>query len=128
MGHKGMKSKSQIGRRMEIWLSTILFVILAILILLPIWLLFIASFKPGGDLLQYGLNLELNIDRMSLDNFVLLFKGQHEYWTWFFNSIFLTAVTVISTLAVSAFVGYGFAAYDFKGKNILFIITTPFKY
>ena len=59
---------------------------------------------------------------MSLDNFVLLFTGQHEYWTWFFNSIFLTALTVLLTLAVSAFVGYGFAAYEFKGKRIFFVI------
>ena len=59
---------------------------------------------------------------MSLDNFVLLFTGQHEYWTWFFNSIFLTALTVLLTLAVSAFVGYGFAAYEFKGKRVFFVI------
>ena len=29
---------------------------------------------------------------------------------------------MILTLAISAFVAYGFAAYDFKGKNFLFII------
>ena len=107
---------------LELWGSTILFIVLAIVIILPIWLLLIASFKPGGDLLQYGLNLDINFSRMSLDNFVLLFTGQHEYWTWFFNSIFLTALTVLLTLAVSAFVGYGFAAYEFKGKRVFFVI------
>jgi len=45
----------------------VLFGILAILIILPIAVLFIASFKPGSDLLQYGLNLNLNPERMSLD-------------------------------------------------------------
>ena len=64
---------------LELWGSTILFIVLAIVIILPIWLLLIASFKPGGDLLQYGLNLDINFSRMSLDNFVLLFTGQHEY-------------------------------------------------
>ena len=82
---------------LELWGSTILFIVLAIVIILPIWLLLIASFKPGGDLLQYGLNLDINFSRMSLDNFVL-------------------------TLAVSAFVGYGFAAYEFKGKRVFFVI------
>lgn len=100
----------------------ILFAILAILIILPIWVLFVASFKPGGDLLQYGLNLDLNIGRMSLDNYKLLFFGNHEYWSWFFNSILLTIVTVLSTLLVSSFVGYGFAAYNFKGKKVMFIV------
>lgn len=67
---------------------------------------------------------ELGIDwsRMSLDNYVLLFTGQHDYWRWFFNSITLTVVTVVATLLVSAFVGYGFAAYEFKGKNFMFVI------
>ncbi|WP_313185320.1 carbohydrate ABC transporter permease [Lacrimispora sp.] len=100
----------------------LLFAILAVLILLPIWVLFVASFKPGSDLLQYGLNLDIRFSRMSLDNYILLFAGQHEYWKWFFNSICLTVVTVVSTLLVSSFVGYGFAAYEFKGKKALFVI------
>lgn len=98
------------------------FCILAILIIIPIYALFIASFKPGGDLLQYGLNLNLNLQRWSLDNYILLFVGKHDYWVWFLNSIVLTLISVITTLLVSAFVGYGFAAYEFKGRNALFIV------
>ena len=103
-------------------LMLIFFSILAILIILPIYTIFLASFKPGGDLLQYGLNLGIDWKRMSLDNYVLLFTGQHNYWRWFFNSIFLTVITVVATLLVSAFVGYGFAAYEFKGKNAMFVV------
>jgi len=51
----------------------IFFSILAILIIIPIYSIFIASFKPGGDLLQYGLNLGIDWDRMSLENYTLLF-------------------------------------------------------
>ncbi|MCP1110453.1 arabinosaccharide transport system permease protein [Lachnospiraceae bacterium PF1-21] len=100
----------------------IMFSILAILIIIPVYTIFIASFKPGGDLLQYGLNLGIDWSRMSLDNYKLLFTGQHDYWQWFFNSIILTVITVVLTLLVSAFVGYGFAAYEFKGRNVLFVI------
>ncbi len=111
------------GRRKAVTAALILlFAILAVLIMLPIWVLFVASFKPGSDLLQYGLNLDIRFSRMSLDNYILLFAGQHEYWKWFFNSICLTVVTVVSTLLVSSFVGYGFAAYEFKGKKALFVI------
>lgn len=100
----------------------VFFSVLAVLIFLPIFTIFLASFKPGGDLLQYGLNLELDWSRMSLDNYLLLFAGQHQYWDWFSNSIFLTVITVVVTLLVSAFVGYGFSAYEFWGRNVLFII------
>jgi len=100
----------------------IFFSILAILIIIPIYSIFIASFKPGGDLLQYGLNLGIDWDRMSLENYTLLFTGSHDYWLWFRNSIILTVITVVLTLLVSAFVGYGFSAYEFKGKSFLFVI------
>ena len=115
---KSQKNKNTLATIMLI----VFFTILAILIIIPIYTIFLASFKPGGDLLQYGLNLGIDWSRMSLDNYSLLFTGQHEYWRWFTNSIILTVVTVVATLLVSAFVGYGFAAYDFKGKNALFIV------
>lgn len=120
-GIKLKNRKSRKSRRMRAAVIT-LFAVLAILVILPIWVLFVASFKPGSDLLQYGLNLELNPDRMSLNNYKLLFFGSHEYWSWFFNSIFLTIVTVVTTLMVSAFVGYGFAAYHFPLKKLFFIV------
>ena len=99
----------------------VLFAILSVIILIPFYILVISSFKPGTDLIRYGINLKLEFDKMSLDNFIFLFTGQHQYFTWFFNSLFLTAVSVIVTLFVCAAVGYGFAMYDFKGKNFLFI-------
>jgi arabinosaccharide transport system permease protein len=116
-----MKSK-KVNDKRSLIAMLILFTLLAIVIILPIYTLFIASFKPGGDLLQYGLNLNLNLKRWSLDNYILLFAGKHEYWTWFLNSIVLTVITVVGTLIVSAFVGYGFAAYEFKGRNALFVV------
>lgn len=98
------------------------FVVLAILVFVPVYMIFIASFKPGGDLLQYGLNLGIDWERMSLANYTLLFTNSPQYWTWFYNSVLLTVVTVVLTLIVSACVGYGLSAYDFKGRNVLFVI------
>lgn len=80
---KSQKNKNRLATVMLI----VLFTILAILIIIPIYTIFLASFKPGGDLLQYGLNLGIDWNRMSLANYELLFTGQHEYWRWFMNSI-----------------------------------------
>ena len=68
---KSQRSKNTLSTVMLI----ILFTILAVLIIIPIYTIFIASFKPGGDLLQYGLNLGIDWGRMSLDNYSLLFTG-----------------------------------------------------
>ena len=115
--------KKQVTRnKKRLALQVLIFVLFAILsVIIPFYILVISSFKPGNDLIRYGINLKLEFDKMSLDNFIFLFTGQHQYFTWFFNSLFLTAVSVIVTLFVCAAVGYGFAMYDFKGKNFLFI-------
>lgn len=110
----------------------IIFIILAILIIIPIYVLFVASFKAGDDFVAYGLNLNPEFSKWTLVNYDLLFNGDHDYWLWFRNSIVLTVITVVLTLLVSSFVAYGFAAYDFKGKNILFaivlaIMSVPFE-
>lgn len=98
-----------------------MFSILCLLILIPFYAVTIASFKPGEDLIRYGLNLKFDLSVMSFDNFGYLFTGDHAYFTWFFNSLLLTVIQVVLTLLVSATVAYGFAAYEFKGKNFLFI-------
>lgn len=98
-----------------------IFIILFVIIMVPFYAVALSSFKPGEALIRYGLNLSLNFEIMSFDNFIYLFTGQHDYFVWFWNSMTLTIIQVALTLFVSAFVGYGFAAYDFKGKNFLFI-------
>lgn len=97
------------------------FIILFVIIMIPFYAVALSSFKPGESLVRYGLNLSLDFEIMSFDNFIFLFTGEHDYFVWFWNSMILTIVQVVLTLFVSALVGYGFAAYDFKGKNFLFI-------
>ncbi|MDO3409101.1 carbohydrate ABC transporter permease [Saccharibacillus sp. CPCC 101409] len=102
-------------------LLLVLFVLLCGLILIPFYAIALASFKPGEELIRYGLNLKFDLSVMSLSNYTYLFTGEHAYFTWFFNSLLLTVVQVALTLIVSATVAYGFSAYEFKGKNFLFI-------
>ncbi|MBB3113893.1 arabinosaccharide transport system permease protein [Paenibacillus phyllosphaerae] len=102
-------------------LLLVFFSLLSLLVLLPFYAIALASFKPGKELIRYGLNLKLDFSVMSLDNYAFLFSGNNDYFTWFFNSMFLTILQVVLTLIISATVAYGFAAYEFKGKTFLFI-------
>ncbi|HCW53854.1 MAG TPA: arabinose transporter permease [Clostridium sp.] len=99
----------------------LLFAAISVVLIIPFYLCFISSFRPGNELIRTGINLSLDFENMSFKNYVLLFTGDNSYFTWFFNSMFLTIVQVALQLLVSALVGYGFAAYDFKYKNFLFI-------
>ncbi|OOM81376.1 L-arabinose transport system permease protein AraQ [Clostridium puniceum] len=100
----------------------ICFAIIAIVVLIPFYTLLISTFKDGGAVIANGMDVSINLAKMSVKNYVLLFTVESSrFFTWFFNSLFLTIVQVALQLFVSAFVSYGFAMYDFKGKNFLFI-------
>ncbi len=98
-----------------------LFIALAAIILLPFWAIFIGTFQEGSMLIRYGLNLTLDFSTANFDNYIMLFTESGSYFRWFFNSVFLTLLQVVGTLFISAFVAYGFAVYNFKFKNVLFI-------
>lgn len=94
---------------------------LAVLILIPFWAIFAGTFQEGTMLIRYGLNLKIDFSKANLNNYYMLFTDSGNYFRWFFNSIGLTVVQVVLTLFISAFVAYGFAAYEFRFKNVLFI-------
>lgn len=113
-------------------LLVLFFLVMIVIILLPFWAIFVGTFQDGSMLIRNGLNLSLNLDTASLKNYIMLFTDSGSYFTWFRNSVILTVVQVIGTLLISAFVAYGFAAYDFKFKNALFvclliIMSVPFE-
>ncbi len=97
------------------------FLVVAGITLLPLALLAVASFRPGTELMRNGLNFNIDFATVSLNNYVQLFNGSNPYFYWYKNSLVITIVQVSLTLFLSACVGYGFAMYDFKGKNLLFI-------
>jgi len=45
-----------------------------------------------------------------------------QYWSALINSTLLSVITAILQVIVSCLVGYGFARFNFKGKNILFFL------
>lgn len=100
----------------------LLLTMIALFILIPLYALFLATFKDGNSMIQYGLNLSIDLSAMHLSNYAMLFSsGAARYWNWYSNSILLTFTQVVLTLFISAFVAYGFAAYDFKCKNVIFV-------
>ena len=98
----------------------LLFCVLAMITLLPFVSIFLASLRPGTEIMRQGIGLNIDTAVMSFKNYAYLFSGETQYFTWFRNSIVITLVQTVSTLLVSAFVGYGFAMYEFKFKNTLF--------
>lgn len=108
------------NQRITSVLLFVFFTVIAFLTLLPLLLLFVSSLRPGSDLMRFGLNFDVNWATASLNNYKLLFSGQNNYFNWYKNSLLITVVQLVLALGLSACVGYGFAVYNFKGKNLLF--------
>ena len=95
------------------------FTVLGIIVLTPFLSMVLTSFKPSNMVIRNGFNLKF--EGLTLENYRYLFTGDHQYFQWFGNSLYLTLIQTVLTLFVSAWVAYGFAFYNFKGKNTLFI-------
>lgn len=99
----------------------ILFTFLAVLALFPFYCLFLGSFKPTTELLRKGLNVQIQPELWNLANYKHLFTADGKrYWYWYRSSLVVTTLQTITSLFFSAFVGYGLAIYQFKGRNLLF--------
>ncbi|AQS54727.1 hypothetical protein [Novibacillus thermophilus] len=56
-------------------LLTALFSILALIALFPLFCWLLASFKPSTELVRFSLNLTLQPELLSLDNYIYLFTA-----------------------------------------------------
>ncbi len=103
-------------------LLIIFFLLVAVITLLPLALLFCASLRPGQELMRNGLNFNIEWAKANFEEYKLLFSGQNNYFIWYRNSLIVTVVQTGLALLLSAWVAYGFAMYEFKGKNLFFML------
>ncbi|MBB6690549.1 carbohydrate ABC transporter permease [Cohnella xylanilytica] len=99
-----------------------LFAVLAALALFPFYCLLLGSLKPSKELLRLGLNVRLQPDLLSLDNYRFLFsESARKYLFWYRNSVVITVIYTACCLLLSSMVGYGLAVYRFLGRNLIFV-------
>ncbi|MFD1717740.1 carbohydrate ABC transporter permease [Georgenia deserti] len=132
MSRRTDREKYALPRGVFALIQGVFLVSLTIIILVPLVAIFIGTFQDGNAVIRNGITFDINWSELSLDNYVMLFTDSGPYFRWFFNSLVLTVVQVAGTLLVSSFVAYGFAMYDFPGKNaafisVLLLMTVPFE-
>jgi len=101
----------------------IFFLIVCFIVLFPLYYMFMASFKSSKELFRNGMDFRIIPSLMSLDNYKLLFSGKGSvYMFWYRNSLGITVLHTVLSLFLSSLVGYGLAAYNFKGRNVIFTL------
>ncbi|MEH7545474.1 carbohydrate ABC transporter permease [Neobacillus vireti] len=110
-------------KRISSIITTVVLAIVGVLILIPFWFLLISSFKNSADIFGQGLNIHLDISKMSFSNYgKLLTNNDGIFLSWFKNSALITIVQTVAVLALCSMVGYGLAQYRFKGRNFIFLL------
>lgn len=91
--------------------------------LAPFLFMFLSSLRPGAQMVQNGLTIDLDIKTMTMDGYRLLTSYRDGlYLHWYWNSIVITLIQTLASLLFSSMVGYALAVYDFRGRNIVFMI------
>jgi arabinosaccharide transport system permease protein len=102
-------------------LLSFFFAVLCILFLFPIYALALASFRPGRDLIRFGITLKTLVPgNLSLAYLASLLSARSGvYVTWFRNSIILVVAQTGLSLLFCSMVGYGLGIYEFRGKKLI---------
>jgi len=96
------------------WLLTVFVIFCGILMVLPIYFLFVSAFKEPNDVFR----LSINFSHLTLDNFKAVLETNILRAIW--NSFFVSSVVTIVALLFHSMSGYALARLNFPGKNFIF--------
>lgn len=108
--------------RLNIIFKIIMYILLidfAFIYLYPFLHMIIQSLKSQEDLLDVSVKWVLN--SLCFDNFKLAFQSMN-YIPRFFRTLLSVGLCTVGHVLSCSFIGYGFARYNFRGKNILFFL------
>ncbi len=97
--------------------------ILAFIVVCPLAWLALASLRPQSEIFQpvseFGWNTFIP-SRLTFDNYRALLASDFPLAVK--NSTFVALMTVFFGVLVNALAGFAFAAFEFRGKNLLFLL------
>lgn len=111
-----LRTSSRARRRISVGLRLILAVILIIFSIFPILWMISASLNPTGSLATQ----KLIPDNPGFGNYrTLLTSGQFPFWTWFGNSLKISIITSLLSLAITTIAAYAFSRFRFRGRQTM---------
>jgi len=112
--YSSLKVKNMIGNT----LAYVVLVTMSFLFLIPFLYMVGTSFKEYEDIISRPMN-PIPLDP-TLQNFVHLFE-KLPIWIQFSNSMIIAVSVTVLAIVFNSIVAFGFARYEFKYKNLLFI-------
>ncbi|NMA66024.1 MAG: carbohydrate ABC transporter permease [Clostridiaceae bacterium] len=100
-------------------IMTVIMVVIGIAMLLPLFWMFSASFKLEKDVFKYP--IEWIPSQITYQNYVDV-TSNWPYFTWYYNTLKVTALSVLLGLFACTMAGYALARMRFKGRNVILLI------
>lgn len=96
---------------------------IALVFIFPIVFMVVSSLKPDLQLLQDTRSLRafLPVGDISLDNYRMAFQ-RAPITHFIFNSVLVTAVTLVLSLAVCSMAAFAFVFLEFPGRNVMLAV------
>lgn len=101
-------------------LRTSLLIFLTLIVIIPVAWFMLSSFKDLTDLSARP--PKILPSRWATENYAEAFK-MYDYVRYFSNSVIVTVVATALTLLINSMAAYGFAKYNFRGRDGLFVLT-----
>lgn len=115
-----MKNMKSSYRRKNALISLLKYLLLSvggIMMLFPyLWMISTSLKMPGT-----WFNLSLFPEQFSLQHYIRLISSSM-LPRWYLNSFIIASISTISVAFFSSLAGYTFAKYEFRGRNIMFLI------
>ena len=105
-----------LGRRILFFVAL---TVMAVPFVFPTWWMFTSSLKPISEIFAFPPTLWP--ENPSFDAYVKAFELQ-PFARQYFNSLYISLVVTLGTMAVASLAGYAFARIRFRGQNLLFMI------
>lgn len=97
----------------------VLFIILAFVFLIPLYWMTISSLRPQQEIFSAGTNMLPTT--VTFDNYHRLLS-EVPYPRWFLNSLLQSGGYAVATVTVCTLGGFALAKYQFRFRNIIFIL------
>lgn len=94
-------------------------VVIAVILIFPIYVMVISSFKPLTDI--FNLELFPKMTTLTLQNYIEVFKSQN-FGLYIWNSFFVASVITLFALLLHSMSGYALARLNFRGKQPIFLL------
>ena len=100
-------------------LGTVCFLLMCILVLAPLCLMTVNSFKSNNEMLRNDAGIP---EAWTLDSYISIFTTYRSLIRHFFNSVFISIISTLAGTFVCTLAAYAFAKYRFRGRNVIFLI------